>query len=101
MPRLAEPRSLLPRRLCSPTGSNLGEPYEPPPVGDLDASARGYPQRVEVATSPATSSDGYFLTENVKAFDALLEVTQTSWVFNYQLEPGIYYVHIAGLDTPC
>ena len=58
-------------------------------------------ERVEVATSPATSSDGYFLTENVKAFNALLEETQTNWVYNYQLEPGLYYVHIGGLDRPC
>lgn len=57
-------------------------------------------QVAEVATSPATSTDGYFFSENVKAFD-ILEPTQTSWVYNYQLDPGIYYVHIAGLDEPC
>jgi hypothetical protein len=57
-------------------------------------------QVAEVATSPATSTDGYFFSENVKAFD-VLEPTQTSWVYNFQLDPGIYYVHIAGLDEPC
>ena len=31
----------------------------------------------EVATSPATSTDGYFFSENVKAFDTL-EETQTN-----------------------
>jgi hypothetical protein len=54
----------------------------------------------EVATSPATSTDGYFLFENVKAFDTL-EEGQTNWVYNYQLDPGLYYVHIGGLDEPC
>jgi hypothetical protein len=57
-------------------------------------------QVAEVATSPATSTDGYFFSENVKAFD-VLEETQTNWVYNYQLDPGLYYVHIGGLDLPC
>jgi hypothetical protein len=54
----------------------------------------------EVATSPATSTDGYFFFENVKAFDTL-EDAQTNWVYNSQLDPGLYYVHIAGIDEPC
>jgi hypothetical protein len=54
----------------------------------------------EVATSPATGSDGYFFFENVKAFDVLTD-TQTSWTDTFQLDPGTYYVHIAGLDEPC
>jgi hypothetical protein len=54
----------------------------------------------EVATSPATGSDGYFFNENVKAFDVLTD-TQTSWTDTFQLDPGTYYVHIAGLDEPC
>ena len=54
----------------------------------------------EVATSPATSTDGYFFSENVKAFD-VLQPTQTNWVYNSQLDPGTYYVHIGGLDEPC
>jgi hypothetical protein len=57
-------------------------------------------QIAEVATSPATSTDGYFFSENVKVF-GLLEEAQTSWVYNSQLDPGVYYVHIAGLDEPC
>jgi hypothetical protein len=54
----------------------------------------------EVATSPATSTDGYFFQENLKAFDVLQD-TQTNWVYNSQLDPGVYYLHIAGIDEPC
>jgi hypothetical protein len=54
----------------------------------------------EVATSPATSTDGYFFFENVKAF-SVLEDVQTHWVYNLQLDPGVYYVHVAGIDEPC
>jgi hypothetical protein len=54
----------------------------------------------EVATSPATSTDGYFFFENVKAFSTL-EAAQTNWVYNLQLDPGVYYLHIAGIDEPC
>lgn len=54
----------------------------------------------EVATSPATSTDGYFFFENVKAFSTL-EEGQTTWVYNLQLDPGAYYVHVAGFDEPC
>jgi hypothetical protein len=58
------------------------------------------PQVAEVATSPATSTDGYFFSENVVAFD-LLQRGQTNWVYNSQLDPGTYYAHISGLDEPC
>ena len=54
----------------------------------------------EVATSPATSTDGYFFFENVKAFSTL-EDAQTTWIYNLQLDPGTYYVHVAGYDEPC
>jgi hypothetical protein len=54
----------------------------------------------EVATSPATSTDGYFFFENVKAF-SVLEDAQTNWVYNFQLDPGTYYVHVAAIDEPC
>jgi hypothetical protein len=55
---------------------------------------------VEVAVSPATSTDGYFFFENLKAFDTL-EETQTRWLYNFQLDPGTYYVHVGGLDELC
>ena len=55
---------------------------------------------IEVATSPVTASDGSFFAENRRAFD-LLEDAQTSWLYAYKLDPGTYYVHVAGLDEPC
>jgi hypothetical protein len=32
---------------------------------------------------------------------AIVRRGQTNWVGNYQLDPGVYYVHVAGLDEPC
>ena len=55
---------------------------------------------VEVATSTSSGSDGYFFSENVKAFSTLSE-TQTSWTYGFQLDPGTYYVHVGGYDQPC
>jgi hypothetical protein len=55
---------------------------------------------IEVATSPAAASDGYFLAGNRAAFD-LLEPAQTSWTDAFQEDPGTYYVHVGGLDVPC
>ena len=55
---------------------------------------------IEVATSTQTASDGYFFKENVKAFETL-EPTQTSWLYGSRLDPGTYYVHVAGIDEPC
>ena len=57
-------------------------------------------QVVEVATNPSTGSDGYFFSENVKAFD-VPQPTDTNWTYTYQLDPGTYYVHVAGYDTTC
>lgn len=57
-------------------------------------------QVAEVATSPATSTDGAFFFENVEAY-SVLEDAQTNWVYNFQLDPGTYYLHISGLDEPC
>ncbi|MDP9225390.1 MAG: hypothetical protein M3P18_16410 [Actinomycetota bacterium] len=55
---------------------------------------------VEVAIAPTTGSDGYFFSENVKAFD-VPQPTDTSWTYTFQLDPGTYYVHIGGFDTTC
>jgi hypothetical protein len=57
-------------------------------------------QVVEVATNPATGSDGYFFFENVKAFD-VPQPTDTSWTYTFQLDPGTYYVHVGGFDSTC
>jgi hypothetical protein len=55
---------------------------------------------VEVATSPATASDGYFQTSNVVIF-ATLTPTQTSWRASRSLTPGTFYLHVGGIDRPC
>lgn len=43
---------------------------------------------------------GYFFSENVVAFN-VPEPTQTSWVYGYQLDPGTYFVHVAGYEPGC
>ena len=55
---------------------------------------------IEVATSPQVGSDGSFYREYVEDSDTL-EDTQTYWESSYMLEPGTYYVHVAGIDWPC
>ena len=86
----------------------LGAPPMLQSVGQINAHPTatwtlpsGVQSRVaEVATKPDTSSDGYFFNENVKAFDTL-DDGQTTWVYNSQLDPGTYYVHIGGFDPNC
>jgi hypothetical protein len=55
---------------------------------------------IEIATSPTTGSDGYFLAENRKNFDTLQEA-RTSWTSSVSIAPGTYYAHVLGLDQPC
>jgi hypothetical protein len=56
-------------------------------------------QVAEVAVRPATSTDGSFFFENVRAFSSL-EDSQTHWLYNFQLDPGTYYVHVAESTSP-
>jgi hypothetical protein len=56
---------------------------------------------VEVASSPATDSDGFFLASSLEA-GSYLDPAQTSWTDVYQLEPGrTYYLHVAGGQAGC
>jgi hypothetical protein len=55
---------------------------------------------IEVATSPATGSNGRFFGENLEDYD-ILEPEQTSYVATHQLDPGTYYVHVGTLDNSC
>jgi hypothetical protein len=55
---------------------------------------------IEIATSPETASDGQFFSENVEVFDVLRE-TDLSWLYEQQLKPGTYYVHVKGFDNSC
>ncbi len=56
-----------------------------------------YAFSIEVATNPAVDDIGFFLREHKKV-DAMLELGQTSYEAGFQLLPGRYYVHVAGLD---
>lgn len=55
---------------------------------------------IEFATQPTVGSDGSFFDENVKLFDTL-EDTQTTYLASRRLDPGTYFVHVAGVDWPC
>jgi hypothetical protein len=49
---------------------------------------------VQIATKPDRASNGEFLSENVKVFDLLSdsEVQTGRWLYEYQIDPGTYYV---------
>jgi hypothetical protein len=55
---------------------------------------------VEVATAVTQASDGHFFTENT-VVRSNVEPTQTSWIYRTQLDPGTYYLHVAGFDPTC
>lgn len=55
---------------------------------------------IEVATDPATGTDGYFFTENTVAFD-IPEPSTTYWLSSSPLPPGAYFVHVAGYEPSC
>ena len=69
---------------------------------------------IEAATDPAVLKDGFFVEGNVKLF-AALEDAQTSFASDLRsdrpctreaggvcrLDPGTYYVHVAGHDSGC
>jgi hypothetical protein len=67
----------------------------------MDASRR-HPSCSDrgVARSPDQASDGKFFTENTIISDALT-ASQTSWLYESQLKPGTYYVHVQGFDPSC
>jgi len=49
---------------------------------------------IQIATKADRATNGEFLNENVKVFDVLedSEVQTGSWKYEYQLDPGSYYV---------
>jgi hypothetical protein len=55
---------------------------------------------VEVATATTQATDGHFFTENT-VVRSNVDPTLTNWVYRSQLEPGTYYVHVAGFDPNC
>jgi hypothetical protein len=53
---------------------------------------------IEVGSSTAVGSDGFFLDENVVDF-GLVDAAATSWLSGTALAPGTYYVHVKGEDA--
>ncbi|MDX6539625.1 MAG: hypothetical protein QOI71_1235 [Gaiellales bacterium] len=57
-------------------------------------------QNVEISDSPAVGSDGAFFSDHVKSSDAVTPA-QTTYVSTAALDPGTYYVHVAGTVAGC
>jgi hypothetical protein len=55
---------------------------------------------VQIATSPATTSDGAFLSEKV-VVGAFVKATDTAWTSASRLAGGTYYAHVQGLSSAC
>ncbi len=55
---------------------------------------------VEVSDSPTVASDGAFFTDHVKSSDSVSEA-QTTYTSAGALDPGTYYVHVAGYVPGC
>jgi len=59
------------------------------------------PVIVEVASTPAVDSDGYFEVDSLVT-GGLTAPSQTSWTDAYELIPGhTYYLHVGGTDASC
>jgi hypothetical protein len=58
---------------------------------------------IYVATKPDRASDGSFLDENIKTSDSLTddEIARGSWLYESQLDPGLYYVMARTFDFDC
>jgi hypothetical protein len=57
-------------------------------------------QNVEISDSSAVGSDGAFFSDHVKSSDAVTPV-QTTYVSTAALDPGTYFVHVAGTVAGC
>jgi hypothetical protein len=57
-------------------------------------------QFVQIATNPSVTEYGYFLERNLVSFSALGRYDRT-FRDTLQLQPGTYYVHVAGSDKTC
>lgn len=58
---------------------------------------------IYLAAKPDRASDGSFLDENVKASDSLTddEIAGRSWLYETQVDPGMYYVLLRTFDFDC
>ena len=55
---------------------------------------------VEISDSPAVASDGTFFSDHVKSSDSVSDA-QTTYLSSQLLQPGTYYVHVAGYVPGC
>ena len=55
---------------------------------------------VEISDSPAVSTDGSFFGDHVKSSDSVTDA-QTTYTSTSALDPGVYYVHVAGIVPNC
>ncbi len=58
------------------------------------------PATIEAATGSGTDRDGHFYGRNLVEFD-VLSPGQTSYMGNYVLPHGTFYVHVGSVDVPC
>ena len=86
----------------APTLASVGQQNRHPtatfgPLPGVDAAF------TYVATKPDRASDGSFLEENIKASDILTddEIARGSWLYESQLDPGLYYVMARTFDFEC
>jgi hypothetical protein len=58
---------------------------------------------IYLATKPDRASDGSFLEENVKTIDSLTddEIAGRFWLYESQVDPGVYYVLARTFDFDC
>ena len=62
--------------------------------GDTPFSASTRVSTVEIATTPASGSDGFY-SENTVVWDLIDSgARQGEWVSSYPLDPGTYYLHL-------
>jgi hypothetical protein len=86
----------------APTLASVGQQNRHPtatfgPLPGVDAAF------IYLATKADRASDGSFLQENIEASDILTddEIARGSWLYESQVDPGLYYVMARAFDFEC
>lgn len=86
----------------APTLASVGQQNRHPSatLGAMPGVDAAY---IYLATKPDRASDGSFLDENIRAGDSLTddEIARGSWLYESQLDPGLYYVMAKTYDFDC